>query len=289
MKIPFVKRSAKAVGYRMNQRKGPRTTHATDQRQQARRSRLAMSCRRALRFTGWLIGVTVAAWMGMAVSRQTGPVLQRGLEIRNVRVEGIRQVTKQEVVDRLALKQGIALHQVSLSDLAERLQTHPWIKEVTVERLPLHELGVTVLERKPTAIVRVGFEHILTDEEGVVLAQLGGRDESALPLLMGLDARALLQGDARLRQRIRSSIELAKVMAQSLDGRIEMDLSNAVSLIASARGVRFHFGNDALIDQWARFMTVKAASRIVAFEGKKHEGSEVDLRYDNRVIVRERG
>jgi hypothetical protein len=38
-----------------------------------------------------------------------------------VLVEGGHQVTKQDVLDRLALKKGLALHQVSLSYLAERL------------------------------------------------------------------------------------------------------------------------------------------------------------------------
>ena len=36
-------------------------------------------------------------------------------------------------------------------------------------------------------------------------------------------------------------------------------------------------------------MTVKAASRMPVLDAKKHEGHEMDLRYDNRVILRERG
>ena len=36
-------------------------------------------------------------------------------------------------------------------------------------------------------------------------------------------------------------------------------------------------------------MKVKAAYKMPTCEGRKHEGQEVDLRYDNRVIVRERG
>lgn len=289
MKLLFRKRQPKPVGHRVNEWKGPRVTQAADQRQQARRSRLVRRCRTALRVTGWLAGVAVVLWAGMASVRAIGPVIQRGLEIRDVRVEGIHQVTKQDVLDRLALKRGLALHQVSLSYLAERLQAHPWIKEAAVERLPLHELRVTVVERKPAAIVRAGSDHVLTDEEGVVLARLGGRDETALPLLTGPDAKALFQGDRRLRETIQSSIELAKAMAHSVDGRVEIDISNPAGLIASARGVRFQFGSDALLDQWERFTKVKAASKMTTLEGKRREGSEVDLRYDNRVIVRERG
>jgi cell division protein FtsQ len=289
MKVRFRKRSAKAVVPRVNQWKGPRAAQAADQQQQARRSHLAATFRRALRVTGWLVGLVATMWVAMAATREIGPVIQRGLEIRDVRVEGVHQVTKQDVLDRLALKKGIALHQVSLSYLAERLRAHPWIKEAMVERLPLHELRVTILERKPAAIARIGTEHILTDEEGVVLARLGRRDEPALPLLTGLETKALLQGDLRLRHTIQSSVELAKLMAHTVDGRVEIDLRNPAGLVASAKGVRFQFGSEALVDQWERFRKVKSASRMPAFEGRKREGSEVDLRYDNRVIVRERG
>ena len=221
--------------------------------------------------------------------RQLGPALQRGLEIREVSVEGIHQVSKEEVLNRLALKKGIAQYQVSLTYLAERVRSHPWVKEAIVERLPLHGVRVTIVERKPAAIVRTATEHLLTDEDGVILARLGAEDQTTLPLLLGVDGALLTAGDLRLRQRLQSAIALAKSMAESLDGRLEIDVSHPVNLVASAKGVRFHFGSDALTEQWERFMKVKAAFRMPAFDARKSEGQDVDLRYDHRVIVRERG
>jgi cell division protein FtsQ len=289
MRMAFRRRPVKVVRHRSNQWRGPRAMQAAGQKLQARRLRLVARCRLALRISGWLGAAAAVLWIGSVTLRELGPVVQRGLEIRDVLVEGGHQVTKQDILNRLALKKGIALHQVHLPYLAERLQVHPWIKEATVERLPLHELRVTIVERKPAAIAKVGSEQVLMDEEGVVLAQLGARDETTLPLLTGLDGKTMAQSDGRLRQRVQSSITLAKHMAQSLDGRIEIDLANPQHVIASAKGARFHFGSESLLDQWQRFMTVKAAFRMPALDGKKREGSEVDLRYDNRVILRERG
>lgn len=289
MKLAFRKRAAKPIGYRTNQWKGARAAQVADQRQRARRSQLFKRCHGLLRVAGWLVGLALVLWGGIASVSKLSPMIQRGLEIRDVRVEGIHQVTKQEIVERLSLKQGTALHQVSLPYLAERLQAHPWIKEASLERRPLHELLVAIVERKPAAMARTAVEHVLIDEDGVVLARLGDRDETALPLLTGVDQKALLQGDRRLRQRIQSSVDLAKRMAHSFEARIEIDLSHPVNLVASAKGVRFHFGSDALTDQWDRFMKVKAASKMTGFDDRRREVSEVDLRYDNRVIVRERG
>lgn len=289
MKSLFRKKSAKAVGYRTNQWKGSRAAQFKDRALAARRSQWAARCRKVLWCSGGMLAAAALCWAGLVLARQVGPMLQRGLEIRDVAVEGMRQVTKQEVLDRLALKKGIAQYQVGLAYLAERVRSHPWIKEATVERLPLHGLRVTVVERKPAAIARIGSEHLLTDEDGIVLARLGAQDQTTLPLVLGVDGKLLAQSDLRMKQLLHSSIELAKWMAESLEGRIEIDVSHPVNLVASAKGVRFHFGSEALKEQWDRFMKVRAAFRMPGLDGRKHDGQDVDLRYDNRVIVREGG
>ncbi|HJT19936.1 MAG TPA: FtsQ-type POTRA domain-containing protein [Nitrospira sp.] len=283
------KRKAKAAAYRSNRWKGLRASQADEERQQVRRSRrMELGCRIASRAV-IAAGIAGIGWGGTFAIREIGPLIQRGLEIREIQIEGVHHVTKDDVLNRLALRKGIALHQVSLSYLAERLRSVSWIKEATLERLPLHTLRITILERKPAAIVRVGSDHFLTDDEGVVLARLGAQDEPTLPLVVGADAKPLLQGDGRLQSTIRSAIELAKAMAHSVEGRVEIDVSNPLSFVASTRGLRFQFGEESVVEQWRRFQMVKAVFRSSAFDGKKREGGEVDLRYDNRVIVRERG
>jgi cell division protein FtsQ len=289
MRNVFRKRPPKAISYRSNQWTGVRAVQSRDRTMQARRSALITRWRRALWLVGWLVAAAAVCWAGLLLAHYAGPVLQRSLEIREVSVEGTRQVTKQDVLERLALKKGIAQHQVSLTYLAERVRNHPWIKEAIVERLPLHGLRVTVVERKPAAIARIGPEHVLIDDDGAVLARLGAQDQTTLPLLLGVDGKLLAGSDLGLKQRVQSSIELARWMAERLDGRIEIDVSHPVNLVASARGVRFHFGSDGLKDQWDRFVKVRAAFKVPAFDGRKHDGHEVDLRYDNRVIVREGG
>jgi cell division protein FtsQ len=283
------KQKAKSAAYRSNRWKGLRACQADEERRQLRWSLKMEQCRRIA--SRAVIAATIAGigWGGILAIRETGPLIQHGLEIREIQIEGVRHVTKQEVLNRLALRKGIALHQVSLSYLAERLRNVPWIKEATLERLPLHTLRVTILERKPAAIARIGSDHILTDDEGVTLARLGVQDEPTLPLLIGAEAKPLLQGDMHLQRTMQSAIELAKAMAHSVEGRVEIDLSNPLNLVASTRGLRFQFGEESLVDQWHRFQMVKAVFRSGAFDGKKREGGEVDLRYGNRVIVRERG
>jgi len=288
MKVFLRKRAVRAIGPRLNQWKGARASQVSDQRQQARRERLVSRGRRALRVGQWIVGLAVLAWGLTMVTREMGPVLQGWLEIREVEVEGIHRVTKPEVLERLVLNPGMGLHQVSTAFLAERVRTHAWIKEATVERRPPHLLHVTVLERTPAAIIRMGADHWLSDESGYLLAQLGRRDDQMLPLLIGLDTQSLQRGEAGARNAIQSGIVLAKLIANTFDGRVEVDLTKFSNVVASANGVRFQFGDDSLVDQWERFRKVKPSFKTASSDGRKREVSEIDLRYDNRVIVRER-
>ncbi len=288
MKMILRKRAVPAIGPRLNQWKGVRASQVSDQRQQARRERLVSRGRRALRVGQWIVGLAALAWGVTMITREMGPVLQGWLEIREVEVEGIHHVTKPEVLERLVLNPGMGLHQVSTAFLAERVRTHAWIKEATVERRPPHLLHVTVLERTPAAIIRIGADHWLSDEGGYLLAKLGRQDDQTLPLLTGLDRQTLQRGEARVRNAVQSGVVLAKLMAITFDGRVEIELANPSNVVASANGVRFQFGGDSLVDQWERFRKVKPSFKTASSDGRKREVSEIDLRYDNRVIVRER-
>ena len=288
MKVLLRKKAAPAIGPRVNQWKGARASQVSDHRQQARREKLVSRGRRALRIGQWIVGLAVLAWGLTTATQEMGPVLQDWLEIREIEVEGILHVTRPEVLERLVLKPGVGLHQVSTAFLAERVQAHAWIKEATIERSPPHLLHVTVLERTPAAIIRTGADHWLSDESGYLLAKLGKQDDQTLPLLTGLELQSLQHGEARVRNAVQSGVVLAKLIANTLDGRVEVDLANPANVVASANGVRFQFGDDSLVEQWERFQKVKPSFKAASFDGRKREVTEIDLRYDNRVIVRER-
>ncbi|HSF66484.1 MAG TPA: FtsQ-type POTRA domain-containing protein [Nitrospiraceae bacterium] len=288
MKLLERKRAAREVGPRLNQWKGARASQVSDQRQQARRERFLSRARRALRIGLWIVGLAMSAWGLTLVPQEMGPVLQSWLEIQEVEVEGIHHVTKPEVLERLVLKPGMGLHQVSTQYLAERVRAHAWIKEATVERRPPHLLHVAVLERTPAAIVQTGADYWLSDENGYLLAKLGKQDDPTLPLLIGLDPQSLQRGDVSVRNAIQSGVVLAKLIATTFDGRVEIDLTNSSNVLASADGVRFQFGSDSLVDQWERFLKVNPSFKTAPFDDRKRKVNEIDLRYDHRVIVRER-
>jgi len=283
------RRQPSSEGPRRNQWKGLRAGEMSHRHAEAKRARAAVRRGALLRRGGVTIGAALTVWAIAMGAQHAGPFLERLLEIQEVTVEGVRRIEKQDVLNLIKLKAGTPLHHVVLSGIKARVESHPWIKEATVSRVPFHQLHVSVIERTPTAVVRAGSQNFLSDGEGHVLAALAQGDDDSLPLVTGVNLKGLLRGDEAVRQVIVSGIELAKLVGQTYEGRLQIDAANPENLVAFVRGVRFHFGEGSVGDQWDRFQQVKPAVKTLDFDGGGDGASVVDLRYENRVVVRERG
>jgi len=255
----------------------------------AKRARTAARRAPLMRRSAMIIGVALIGWAIVMGVRHSGPFLERLFEIKEVTVEGVRHIDKREVLDLVKLKPGTPLYLVVSSGIKRRVESHPWIKEAEVVRVPFHELHISVVERTPTAVVRAGSENFLSDGEGYVLAPLSQADDHSLPMVTGVDLKGLLRGDEAVRRAIVSGIELAKLVGKTYEGRLHVNAENPANLVASVRGVRFQFGEGPIGDQWDRFQQVKSAVKTVDFDGYGDVVNDVDLRYENRVVVRERG
>ncbi len=262
---------------------------------------------------GWvLVGLALTGatgWGSMEAYRYGKPLVNEWLEVREVTVTGTSQVMRQEVLDRLALQPGETLLSVRLQDLAEHLLAHPWIKEATVRRRFPHTLAVAIVERQAAAVLKTQSMPLLLDGEGHVLTVLAEADEPDLPLLMGLDPKALMLGEVPSRQAAQAGIRLAGLLGDEFQGRPEVDLGNPENTVVYIQGLRFQFGPSAFEEKWERYRKVTThctdhalpESRQVVSDsgcptlhvsadgGQGDNRHDIDLRYPGKVIVRERG
>jgi cell division protein FtsQ len=128
------------------------------------------------------VTVLVGGCSGLFVlAREVGPLTREWFLVRSVSVSGLHHVTRKEVIGRLALKPDTALYSINPSWLADRIKTHPWIKDATVVLKPLHEIHIDIVEREPAVVVRTLAENLLADSDGFLLAHLGssGRSDPA--------------------------------------------------------------------------------------------------------------
>ena len=110
------------------------------------------------------VTVLVGGCSGLFVlARELGPLTREWFLVRSVSVNGLHHVTRKEVIGRLALKPDTALYSINPTWLADRVKTHPWIKDATVVLKPLHEIHIDIVEREPRGA------HVFT-EDGVEFA-----------------------------------------------------------------------------------------------------------------------
>ena len=252
-------------------------------------SRLGRGLLISLRVIATVI-VLVGGCSGLFVlAREIGPLTREWFLVRSVSVNGLHHVTRKEVIGRLALKPDTALYSINPTWLAERIKTHPWIKEATVVLKPLHEIHIDIVEREPAVVVRTVAENLLTDAEGVLLAHLGSSDDPTLPMLSGVDGRRLAQGKVEDRRPVQVGAALARMVGQTTGGRPDINVGNLNNLVVEVQGVTFQFSESSMNQQWSRFLKMRPALRDVAFDGEGARANEIDLRFADRVIVRGRG
>ena len=236
------------------------------------------------------VTVLVGGCSGLFVlAREIGPLTREWFLVRSVSVNGLHHVTRKEVIGRLALKPDTALYSINPTWMADRIKTHPWIKDATVVLKPLHEIHIDIVEREPAVVVRTLAENLLTDAEGVLLARLGSSDDPTLPILSGVDGKRLAQGKAEDRRPVQVGAALARMVAQTTGGRPDINVGNLNNLVVEVQGVTFQFSESSMNQQWSRFLKMRPALRDVAFDGEGARANEIDLRFADRVIVRGRG
>ncbi len=230
-----------------------------------------------------------AGWGGTLLWRHSGPWLADALRIKEVLVIGTRHVTRAEVLARLQLDKHATLYDLDVKPLVERLRALPWVKDVTLTRVPLHALEVEIVERQPAGVVQGVHANVLVDEEGVILKWIGQTTDEALPVITGVDIKRLSQPDSRERRTVREAFELAALI-EPLEGRqVRVDGSNPFNLVVAVNDTRVSFGRAPFRDKWTLYQQLKPV--LVAEHGASlaQRQLDVDLRFMDRVIVRERG
>ncbi|MDH4120733.1 MAG: FtsQ-type POTRA domain-containing protein [Deltaproteobacteria bacterium] len=134
----------------------------------------------------WLRVVMVlsAAWLVLGLLTQ-GAMLYTA-PLARVQVEGNQELTRQEILQWTGLGPGTPLNQLDPFQIAQRLSTHPQVRQADARRRFPGGLWLWVEERKPLALAlgRDG-RFLLLDDEGVIVGQATSAQGLRLPRLAG--------------------------------------------------------------------------------------------------------
>jgi cell division septal protein FtsQ len=233
----------------------------------------------ALRITMWAcLGISGALITLCAIAYVSNSEVFR---IKKIDITGNAQIKRDEVLTLLDIEQGDNILSWNMNMARKRLQKHPWIKDLTISRsfVPT-SVKVCITEHKPEATLFLKDRPYLISEEGLVFASSSG---TYYGLLINASDYTRQDMDQVLGQTLKNAMSAATlVQSKGLDvrdlaiepgGLVDIRLKNGITLTI--------FGEMTPIK-------VEMVKKTLT-ELKPPEGTIMDLRCDDKVVLRNRG
>ena len=236
---------------------------------------------------GWLLllGLVTVAVASAVVAN----MWKRDLRVAQVRTEGNQILEAEEVVRLAAIPRDARLFDLDLAAVESRVRSHAFVRAAQVTRSVPDRVTITVVERKPVAVVAAdGLAYV--DGEGVVLPSVRSEELFDLPVITGVAIPSELTPGTTVRSgEILSALRVIAIAARLGDdacrriSEVHIRPDRQMVLTTAENGVSVMLGGEDV------------GVRLVKFEGfwkdiVGHRGAQdlelVDLRYEDQVVAR---
>jgi cell division protein FtsQ len=170
-----------------------------------------------------------------------------------------------------------------------RILDSPWVADAALRRVLPSTVEITVVERRPFGISRLGNQLFLLDREGTVIDEYGPQYAAFdLPIIDGLvraprDGKpAIDQARAQLAARVIDAISANPQLANRLSQVDVGDLHNAMVLLDDDPAW-LYLGEERFRERLQSYVEVASALRE-----RVADIDYVDLRFEERVYVKQR-
>ncbi len=106
--------------------------------------------------------------------------------VRTIVIQGNSLVSSQELLALVNVGVGVNIFQVSTGDIVKNVSLHPLVKAVEVSRKLPNTLVISIVERKPVAMIPVKNGFVKVDEQGVFLQRSDVWPKQPMPIISGI-------------------------------------------------------------------------------------------------------
>lgn len=209
------------------------------------------------------------------------------LRVEHITVRGNHRVSTGEVLAVLEGLRGESLITADLDHWRQRLMASPWLRDAAFRRQLPTTVEVSVVEREPIGIARVGRRLYLVDREGMVIDEYGSRYAGFdFPLLDGLSVssgedRPVIDPErAERAARLLEDVSRRPGLLERISQIDLADQENAIVLLAGDEA-RLYLGDEAFSSRLQSYVELAPSLRE-----RVPQIDYVDLRFDERVYVR---
>ena len=222
--------------------------------------------------------------------RATSLVLNAAaLKVTRIVVDGNVRLSNGEVQQLAHGLYGSNILTADLSKHRRAILNSPWVAQAALRRVLPSTIEISVAERRPFGIGRIGTQLYLTDRDGTVIDEFGPQyAEFDLPIIDGL-VRAPKNGKAAI-DPARAELAARVIDAVSSDPAVarrlsQIDVSDRYDAIVMLDGdpALLHVGTEKFLERLQSYLQV--ADRL---RESVTEIDHVDLRFGERVFIRPR-
>ncbi|MDW8238072.1 MAG: FtsQ-type POTRA domain-containing protein [Acidobacteriota bacterium] len=237
----------------------------------------------SLRSMGRLVGLVTMAVLVVAAYK---PVVTSSVfELKHVRVVTGQRVRADQIEALVRRQMGASVYGADLDELRQTLQQQPLVEDVIVARLLPDTIRVTVIERQPVAVVKLGDQLVCVDKNGHVIGEYHLM-ESHPPLLGWTAANTTASRLANL-NRLRLYLELKQALSGMKRNywnevsEVDIhDVRNVVIRLNATPMVPIHLGHQ----DFARRLS-QALRILDDVHHGKLKASHIDVSDPSRMIV----
>jgi cell division protein FtsQ len=261
----------------LNRSDDPPPVRIRRRRQQQRR--IALGTVSAVVVAGCAIGAwyvgrdgRIAAFTAETQDRIAQAGADLNLVVESVQVEGRQRAEGQAILKALGVARGTPILAVDLDAAKARLETVPWVRSASIERLLPDTLFVRITERAPLALWQHGGKFDLVDQDGNIIINADIADYPALPQVVGIGAPAaapdllrVLNSEKALKDHVTASVRVG-------DRRWNIQLDNGMEVALPEVNAEAAWHHLAALDH-----SDKLLARSVQV---------IDMRLPDRVVLR---
>jgi cell division protein FtsQ len=262
---------------------------ATDKR--FRRAHVKPSRRRASTSKhAWLIARLVALVLIVGYGAYRSVTLigaASSLQISHMTVRGHERLSTGEVLALVEGLRGQNILAVTLDEWQEKLLSSPWVESATIRRLLPSTVEISIHERRPMGIGRIGTAMYLIDARGVIIDEYGpAYADIDLPIIDGLASSPRDGGSivdvarAEFAARVIGAAATRPAISKRISQLDVADLHDAVAILDGDPAL-LRLGDSDFVARLQQYIDLAPAlrERLAAID-------YVDLRFDERLYVR---
>lgn len=213
--------------------------------------------------------------------------------VREVEVEGNRKIPRETLLSLITIEGMPNLFTVRLREIAERVESHPWIDHVKVRKIFPNKILIQVEERKPIAILQLE-ELYYIDQQGVIFSRAGDRDEYNYPFLTGLTRDVLVKDPAEATRLITKALELLRAADEEKASPLEeisevhMEKAFGVQCFTQTEGLEVRMGWDHFGEKLKRLSLIWSDLQKRGWSASSIDCSDLERMVVKRMMRREK-